>query len=315
MKRRIFASLICALPLAALAYPDKPIRLIVPMAAGSITDVVARTLADAMAARLHQPIVVDNQASGGNVVGTMAAVRAAPDGYTLLMVGVTNGASNLAVMKALPYDPRKDFTPVGLIADAPFLLVSAKALPVGQLKDLIAYGKAHPGKLSYGYGSGSSQLSAARFVSMSGITATAVPYKGIPQAMTDLIGGTIDWVVADLVNGLQAARAGRVTALGVTSAKRSPLAPDVPTLAEQGLPGYDISVWFGLAAPAHMPAAVVTRLNVVLREALADPQVRQRFDNAGLTASPSSPEAFGRLISDGITKWSTIARDAGVAPQ
>ncbi len=315
MKKRIIAALIAAAPLVAAAFPDKPIRLVVPMSAGSITDVVARTLADGMAARLKQPIVVDNQAGGGNVVGTMAAVRAAPDGYTLLMVGVTNGASNLAVMKALPYDPRTDFTPISLVAEAPFVLVSSKSVPAKTLQDFTAYGKAHPDKLSYGYGSGSSQLSAARLVAQAGIGATAVGYKGIPQAMTDLIGGSIDFVVADLVNGMQAARAGRVNALGVTSARRTPLAPDVPTLAEQGLKDYDLTVWFGVAAPARTPAPVVAKLNATLREVLADPVVKQRFDTAGLTAVPSTPDAFGKLIHDDIAKWGAIARDAGIAPQ
>ncbi|OOX09619.1 ABC transporter substrate-binding protein [Xanthomonas axonopodis pv. cajani] len=315
MKRRMIASLIATLPLLASAFPDRPIRLVVPLPAGSITDVVARTLAENMASRLKQPIVVDNQAGGNAIPGTMAAVRATPDGYTLLMVGVTNGASNLATVKSLPYDPRKDFTPVGQIAEAPFMLVSRKSLPVTQLKDLIAYGKAHPDKLSYGNGSGSIQLSAARMVSQAGFTATAVPYKGVPQAMTDLIGDTIDFAIVDLVNGLQAARTGRVAALGVTSAHRTPLAPDLPTLAEQGLRGYDISVWFGMVAPAHTPAAVIAKVNAALREALADPAIKQRFDQAGLTPSPSSPEAFGRLIDSDIAKWTTIARDAGIAPQ
>ncbi|WP_372178589.1 Bug family tripartite tricarboxylate transporter substrate binding protein [Xanthomonas axonopodis pv. phyllanthi] len=315
MKRRIIASLIATLPLLASAFPDRPIRLVVPLPAGSITDVVARTLAESMATRLKQPIVVDNQAGGNAIPGTMTAMRATPDGYTLLMVGVTNGASNLATMKSLPYDPRKDFAPVGQIAEAPFMLVARKSLPVTQLKDLIAYGKAHPDKLSYGNGSGSIQLSAARLVSQAGFTATAVSYKGVPQAMTDLIGDTIDFAVVDLVNGLQAARAGRVAALGVTSAQRTPLAPDLPTLAEQGLRGYDISVWFGMVAPAHTPAAVIAKINAALREALADPAVKQRFDYAGLTPSPSSPEAFGRLIDSDVAKWTTIARDAGIAPQ
>ncbi|AVT13770.1 Bug family tripartite tricarboxylate transporter substrate binding protein, partial [Paracidovorax avenae] len=296
-------------------YPDRPIRLVVPMSAGSITDVVARTLADAMAVRLKQPIVVDNQAGGGNLVGTMAAVRAAPDGYTLLMVGVTNGASNLAVMKSLPYDPRKDFTPISLIGESPFLLVSSKSLPVRSAQELAAYGKAHAGKLSYGYGAGSTQLMAARFVSAMGFNATAVGYKGTPQAMADLIGGSTDFVVADLVNGMQAVRSGRVTALGVTSARRTPLAPDIPTLAEQGLKDYDLTAWIGVAAPANTSPQIVAQLNATLREVLADPAVKQRFDTVGLAVSPSSPEEFGRLIHNDIEKWGEIARSTGIAPQ
>lgn len=230
------------------------------------------------------------------------------------MVGVTNGASNLATVKSLPYDPRKDFAPVGQIAEAPFMLVSRKSLPLTQLKDLIAYGKAHPDKLSYGNGSGSIQLSAARMVSQAGFTATAVPYKGVPQAMTDLIGDTIDFAVVDLVNGLQAART------GVWRRWASPR-PIAPARARPPHPrrarstGYDISVWFGMVAPANTPAAVIAKVNAALREALADPAIKQRFDQAGLTPSPSSPEAFSRLIDSDIAKWTTIARDAGIAPQ
>lgn len=314
MKRTIIASLI-AVPLLAAAFPDKPIRLVVPMPAGSTSDVVARTLAESMGNRLKQPVVVDNQPGGNAVVGTLAVVRAAPDGHTLLLVGVTNGASNLALMKALPYDPRKDFAPISLIAELPFLLVSSKSLPVRNVQELVAYGKAHPGKLSYGYGSGSSQLKAARFVSLAGFTATAVGYKGNNLAVTDLMGGTNDFVIADVLNSLQAARAGRVTALGVTTARRTSLAPDIPTIAEQGIKDYDLSSWIGLAAPAHTPPEVVRQLNATLREVLDDPAVQKRFATAGLTAFPSSPEEFDRFLGDEISKWGAVARAAGISPQ
>lgn len=316
MKKVIIASLIAAAPLLATAYPDKPIRLIVPMSAGSLTDVVARTLAEAMAKRLKHPVVVDNHSGGASVVGTMAAARAEPDGYTLVVLGTTNGASNLALMKALPYDPVKDFTPISLVAKTPLMLVSRKSLPVNTVQELVAYGKADPDRLSYGYGPGATRLILARFVSLAGLTATAVGYRGVPQAMGDLIGGTtIDFTVADLINGLQAVRAGRVTALGVTTAQRTPLAPDVPTLAEQGIKEYDLSTWIGLAAPANTPADIVKQLNAMLRDVLADPALQQRFATAGLTALPSSPEEFGQFLVDEITKWSSIAKEAGIVPQ
>ncbi len=316
MKRRLVAALLCALPFCALAaYPEKPIRLVVPFPAGSITDVVARALGDGMAARLGQPVVIDNQAGANGIVGTASAVKAAPDGYTLFMVGVSTGASNVSAFKSLPYDPRKDFTPVGTIADAPFMLVASKSLPVKTLQELVDYGRANPGKLSYGYGSGSSQLCAAQVVSMGQFQALAVPYKGVPQAMTDLVGGVIHFTIADLVNGLQQARAGRVTALGVTSRTRSPLAPEVPSLAEAGLPEYDLTVWFGMAGPAGMPVPIVQRVNEALQDVLADPTVKKRFETAGLTATPSSAEAFGRLIAGDIAKWAQVFRNAGLEPQ
>lgn len=314
--RKLLAALACALPLMALAaFPDKPIRLVVPFPAGSITDVVARALSDGMAVKLGQPLVIDNLAGANGIVGTVSAVKAAPDGYTLFMVGVSTGASNVSAFKALQYDPRKDFTPIGTIADAPFMLVASKELPVKTLGDLIAYGRAHPGKLSYGYGSGSAQLCAAQVVSMGNFDATPVAYRGVPQVMTDLIGGVVHFTIADLVNGLQQSRAGRVTALGVTSKTRSPLAPEVPSLAEAGLPEFDLTVWFGMAAPAGAPAAIVQRINTALREVLADPGVQKRFENAGLAPKPSSPPEFGRLIDSDIAKWGKVFKDAGMQPQ
>ncbi|WP_219218754.1 Bug family tripartite tricarboxylate transporter substrate binding protein [Variovorax boronicumulans] len=316
MMKKLLAAMACALPLLALAaFPEKPIRLVVPFPAGSITDVVARALSDGMAGKLGQPVVVDNLAGANGIVGTVSAVKAAPDGYTLFMVGVSTGASNVSAFKALQYDPRKDFTPIGTIADAPFMLVASKELPVRNLQELIAYGRAHPGKLSYGYGSGSAQLCAAQVVSMGGFEAMPVAYRGVPQVMTDLIGGVVHFTIADLVNGLQQSRAGRVTALGVTSKTRSPLAPEVPSLAEAGLPDFDLTVWFGMAAPAGAPAAIVQRINTALREVLADPGVQKRFENAGLAPKPSSAQEFGRLIDTDIAKWGKVFKDAGMQPQ
>ncbi len=318
LKRRSFAALLCALPVASqanTAYPNKPIRLVAPFPAGSITDVVARALADGLAQRLGQPVVVDNQAGANGIVGTQAALRAAPDGHTLLMVGVSTGASNVSAFKNLPYDPRKDLTPIGLVADAPFMLVSGKHLPVKNLQELIAYGKAHPDKLSYGYGSGSAHMCAAQVVAMGGFEAVPVAYRGVPQAMTDLIGGNIGFTIADMVNGVQQARAGRVVALGVTSRKRSPLAPEIPSLAEVGLPDYDLDVWFGMAAPQGTPAAIVQRVNTALHEVLADPALQKRFETAGLSPRHSTPETFGQLIHTDIVKWGKVFKAAGLEPQ
>jgi tripartite-type tricarboxylate transporter receptor subunit TctC len=316
MKRFALAALLCALPFAAFAgYPDKAIRLVVPFPPGSITDVVARALADGMAPRLGQPVVIDNRAGANGIVGTAGAAKSPPDGYTLFMVGVSTGASNVSAFKSLPYDPRKDFAPLGMVAEAPFILVSGKNVPAKNLQEFIAHAKANPGKLSYGYGSGSAQLTGAQVVSMGGFTAVPVGYRGVPQAMNDLIAGMIHFTVADLVNGLQQARAGRVTALGVTSKKRSPLAPEVPSLAEAGLPSYDLTVWFGMAAPAGTPTPVVQRLNTVLREVLDDPVLQKRFEAAGLTPVHSAPDEFGKLIDAEITKWGKVFRDAGLQPE
>ncbi|OZI51353.1 Bug family tripartite tricarboxylate transporter substrate binding protein [Bordetella genomosp. 4] len=316
MKRRLFAALMCALPvLGWAAYPEKPVRLVVPFTPGSITDVVARALAQGLDREFGQSVVVENRAGANGTVGTASAIRSEPDGYTLFMVGVSTGASNVSAFKSLPYDPRKDFAPIGLVAEAPFMLVSRGDLPVNSVKDLIDYAKANPGKLSYGYGSGSAQLCGAQVVSMGGFTATAVAYRGVPQVMTDLMGGVLDFTVADMVNGLQQSRAGRVKALGVTSKTRSPLAPELPTLAEAGLPDYDLNVWFGVAAPAGTPADVVARINTALGNVLSSPSVQQQFATNGLTVRTSTPDGFRQLIASDIDKWGKVFADAGLTPQ
>lgn len=316
MKRRLIAALMCALPvLGWAAYPEKPVRLVVPFTPGSITDVVARALAQGLDSEFGQSVVVENRAGANGTVGTASAIRSEPDGYTLFMVGVSTGASNVSAFKSLPYDPRKDFAPIGLVAEAPFMLVSRGDLPVNNVKDLIDYAKANPGKLSYGYGSGSAQLCGAQVVSMGGFTATAVAYRGVPQAMTDLIGGVLDFTIADMVNGLQQAQSGRVKALGVTSTTRSPLAPDLPTLAEAGLPDYDLNVWFGVAAPAGTPSDVIARVNTALGNVLQSSSLQQQFATNGLTVRTSTPEGFRQLIASDIDKWGKVFVDAGLTPQ
>lgn len=316
MKRRAFAALLCALPTLALAaWPEKPVRLVVPFPPGSITDVVARSLAQGLNSELGQPVVVENRAGANGIVGTSSAVRAEPDGYTLVMVGVSTGASNVSAFKTLPYDPRKDFEPVGLVADAPFMLVSRADLPVRNVQELIDYGRANPNKLSYGYGSGSAQLCGAQVVSMGDFVATPVAYRGVPQAVTDLIAGVIDFTIADMVNGLQQSRAGRVTALGVTSKTRSPLAPEIPTLAEAGLPDYDLTVWFGMAAPAGTPSAIVERINQALARILQSSELQTQFESSGLTPRHSSAKEFKNLIVTDIKKWGDIFQAAGLTPQ
>ncbi|MFD4840671.1 Bug family tripartite tricarboxylate transporter substrate binding protein [Achromobacter sp. NPDC058515] len=316
MKRRLLCALLAALPvLACGAYPNKPVRLIVPFTPGSITDVVARSVAKGLESELSQPVVVENRAGANGIVGTASAIRSEPDGYTLFMVGVSTGASNVSAFKSLPYDPKKDFAPIGLVAEAPFMLVSRSDLPVRNVKDLIRHARDNPGKLTYGYGSGSAQLCGAQVVSMGGFSATAVAYRGVPQAMTDLMGGVIDFTIADMVNGLQQSRAGRVTALGVTSKQRSTLAPELPTLAEAGLPDYDLSVWFGMATPAGTPADVIARVNTALGKALASPALQQQFATNGLTVRTSTPDEFRQLIASDIEKWGAIFVAAGLAPQ
>jgi len=315
MKRVIALLLLCFSFVAQAAYPDRAIRLIVPFPVGSITDIVARSLAESMGSSLGQSIIVDNIGGASGIIGTTAAVNAAPDGYTLLMVGVTTGASNVSVFKNLKYDPRTDLTPIGLIAEGPFLLVSSTSLPVKTTKQLIEYGKKNPDAMSYGYGSGSAQMCTVQLLSMGNFQATGVSYRGVPQAMTDLIGGSIQFTIADFVNGLTAYKAGQVNALGVTTKSRSPLAPEIPTLAESGLPGYDLTVWFGLAGPAKLPAEIVLKLSKSLNDALVNPSLKKRFVTSGLVTSSSSPQEFGKVIEADILKWGKIFQASGLEQQ
>jgi len=315
MKRVIALLLLCFSFVAQSAYPDRAIRLIVPFPVGSITDIVARSLAESMGGSLGQSIIVDNIGGASGIIGTTAAVNAAPDGYTLLMVGVTTGASNVSVFKNLKYDPRTDLTPIGLIAEGPFLLVSSTSLPAKTTKQLIEYGKKNPDAMSYGYGSGSAQMCTVQLLSMGNFQATGVSYRGVPQAMTDLIGGSIQFTIADFVNGLTAYKAGQVNALGVTTKSRSPLAPEIPTLAESGLPGYDLTVWFGLAGPAKLPAEIVLKLSKSLNDALVNPSLKKRFVTSGLVTSSSSPQEFGKVIEADISKWGKIFQTGGLEQQ
>jgi tripartite-type tricarboxylate transporter receptor subunit TctC len=297
------------------AYPDHPIRLVVPFPAGSGTDVVGRVLGQVMSQDLGQPIVVDNKGGAQGIIGVQATTSAPADGYTLVILGVTTGASNVSLFRKLPYQPSRDLTMLGMVGESPIVLVASPKLGVGTAGELFDKARQQPGKLSYGYGSGSAQVAAAKLVAMGEVKVLPVPYKGSPQVMTDLIAGQIDFTLTDISLAIPQMKAGLVKGLGVTSKERFPLLPDLPPINESGAPGYDLVVWFALAAPAKLPEPIVQRLSASLKKALADPELVRRFAEQGLAPKYSSPADAAAFVKSEIVEWGKLIKQAGIEPQ
>jgi tripartite-type tricarboxylate transporter receptor subunit TctC len=297
-------------------YPLRRITLIAPWPPAGAIDMACRELAPGVGELLGQPVVVENRPGAGSTIGTADGAKAAPDGYTLVMAGSGSMAISPTLYKELPYDPRKDFTPIALVVRVPFVLVVNPSLPIESVTDLISYAKAHPGALTYGSGGAGSphQLFAEMFKSMTGIEMTHVPYKGSAPALTDLIGGHIALLFTDPAPALPLIKAGKVRALGVTSAARSPAAPDIPSLAERGVPGFDAAGWGMVVAPAHTPAPIVAKLYDAFRTAESRSEVRDRMSFLGLTPQTSPPpEKLQAFIDDELVRWSKVVKSAGLA--
>jgi tripartite-type tricarboxylate transporter receptor subunit TctC len=308
--------LFCAHAFAA-AYPDHPIHLIVPFAAGGGNDTVARLVGHSLTAELGQPVVVDNRPGAGGVVGAEAAARAPADGYTLFLGGVGSHAINPNLHAHLSYDPVKDFAPISLIASAPLVLVVHPSVAATSVRELVALARAQPGRLNYasnGNGS-SSHLASAMFASMACINMVHVPYKGLSPALTDLLSGQVQLMFSSVVAILPHVKAGKLRALAVSSTKRLPLLPDIPTVAEAGVPGYQSSSWYGILAPAGTPADVVARLNAAIVKAVAEPDVRQALEREGATPVGDSPQAFGAFIQEEKQRLGDVIRQAGIPMQ
>jgi tripartite-type tricarboxylate transporter receptor subunit TctC len=305
------------LPLAvdaqAQAYPTKPIHFVVPYPPGGPLDTVARLLGQRVAESTGQPVIVDNKPGAGGSIGAEAVAKAPPDGYTILMGAVATHAINPTLYASIPYDPIKDFTPVTQIASTPNVLVVNPAVPAGNVRAFIAYAKANPGKLNFGSGSTGSagHLAGELFKTMAGIDMTHVPYKGAAPAMNDLIAGRIQVMFDNLSSSLAQMRAGKVRALAVTTAKRSALAPELPTIAESGLPGFDINTWFGILVPAGTPRAIVERLHGEFTGALATRDIREKMLNLGAEPVGSSPGEFAAYIRTEGEKYSRVIRASG----
>lgn len=302
------------LPLPALAaYPDKPLRLIVPFPPGGAADAISRGMASRMSAELGQQVVIENRGGAGGVTAVELAAKAAPDGYTLLLGTVGTHAINSALYPKLRYDPVKDFTPISLTHSLPRVLIAGPSVKAGTVAELIALAKAKPGALTYGSaGNGStSHLSGALFESMAGVDMLHVPYKGSAPLLTDVLSGLVDTTFDSLTVYESHIKAGKVKALAVTSRTRMTALPDVPTLSESGLAGYDVSNWLGVLAPAGTPRDIVMRLNAVLARANNDPVSRRQLQSQGIEPTSSTPEELATQIRNDLPKWAAIVRKTG----
>jgi tripartite-type tricarboxylate transporter receptor subunit TctC len=301
---------------AAADYPTRPITLIVPYPAGGGNDVIARLVAAKMSASLGQPIVIENRGGAGSTIGTRDVARSAPDGYTLL-IATSSLAINPALYPDVAYDPKKDFAPIGLIATSPNFVLVNPTVPVHSVAELIALAKKEPGKIDFAStGTGASTyLGAVLFASMADIKLNAVPYKGVAPAITDLLGGQVALMFCPMASVVGQVRAGSLRALAVTGAKRSSLFPDLPTVAEAGLPGYAAELHYGLVAPTGTPQEIIAKLNGALNHALADDEVKSRLAADGTETLPGTPDAYAADIAGEEAKWGAIIKATGTTAQ
>jgi tripartite-type tricarboxylate transporter receptor subunit TctC len=305
------AALVLAMPMVqAQNYPNKPVRIISPYSPGGLGDLVPRAIATVLSESLGQQFLVDNRPGASQAIGMQAAAKSLPDGYTMVYGSVTSLAINPAVTKDLPYDPVKDFAPVSLCVTTPLFLVVHPSVPAKNVKELIALAKRQPGKLSFASGgAGSSNHLAGELLKLlAGVDLLHVPYKGAGPAMVDVMAGHVDMMLG--AAGLAEARSGRVKVLGVTSAKRSPQAPELPTLSEAGVNGYEATIWFGLLAPAGTPQPIVGRLSQEIGKALQQKTLRERFNTVDLT--PTTPEGFAEHIKREMPKWRKVVTEAKI---
>lgn len=300
---------------AEATYPSRVVKFVVPFAAGSATDTLARVLGEKMSASLGQPVVVDNMPGASGFLAAQNVARAEPDGYTVLIATNTTHAANQSLFKKLPYDPVADFAPVGKLGTITLALVVNPAVPATSVAELIAYAKDHPGEVTFGSGSSSSRIAGEMLKSLAGIDLLNVPYKSNPQAITDLLGGQISMVFADIATTLPQAEAGKVKALAVSGPERTPLAPDLPTMREAGVTGYDLTAWFAAFVPAGTPAPVVDRLNAAFAAALADPAATKTLLGAGIEPATSRPAELAAFVGTETEKWAGIVKSAGIEPE
>ncbi len=295
-------------------YPSKPIRLVVPYPPGGPLDIMARAIGQKLTEAWHQPVVVDNRAGAGGNIGADLVAKSPADGYTLLMGAVATHAINPTLYGKLTYDPVKDFTPVALVAQVPNILVVNPSVPAKSVKELIEFARARPGYLNFGSGSTGStgHLAGELFKTMAGVQMVHIPYKGGAPAMADLLAGQVQLMFDNLANALPNVRAGRLRALAVTTLARSQAMPDLPTIAESGLPGFDLTTWFGLMVPAGTPPEIVVRLNKEIVRALNAKDMRERLDKMGTEPPPNNtPEHFAAFIRTEAAKYAKVVKDSG----
>jgi tripartite-type tricarboxylate transporter receptor subunit TctC len=314
MKWLLLALASISLAVSAQSYPSHPVKLIVPFPPGSATDQVARITAAQLQEALGQPFVVENKAGAQGSIAAAEVAKAAGDGYTLMMTTNTPQAANVSLFKKLNYDPVKDFAPVARIGTTSFMLMVRPDFPAKNLNEFLQHARSNPGRFSAGYGSAGSQVSLAMLKSMGKLDLVDVPYKGIPQAVTDTLGGSLAFTFVDLSNALPQAKGGKLRGLAVTSQKRTPLAPEVPAIAEE-LPGYELIAWFALMAPAKTPPAIVQRLHDAAAKGIARPEVKEKFAGIGIDVAPMNPAELGKFIQSEIALWAKLVKLAGIEPE
>ncbi len=318
MKRFLLAA-VAALGVAgaqAQDYPVRTVRLIVPLTAGAGADIAARIVATRMSEHWKQPVIVENRPGAGGQIGTSAVVKAEPDGHTLLVQSASH-AANPATYRSLPYDSSKDLIDVAILGKTPYVMVSAGNGPYRSLKDLIAAAKAKPGELAYssaGLGT-STHLAAEYLTGLAGVRMIHVPFKGSPEALQDVLGGRSAFYMAPVNVALGLLKDGKLNALGVSTRTRAESLPQVPTLAEQGLTDYEVTLWFGMWAPANTPGAIVQKLNATINAIVQEPPIREQFARLGMQPSPMKPEEFARFVRAEIDVYKRIVKQAGIEPQ
>jgi tripartite-type tricarboxylate transporter receptor subunit TctC len=310
----VLTALLSATPAAAQDYPSKPVRLLVPFAPGGGTDTLARMIAQRLTEALGQTVVVDNRPAVDGVIGTETVAKAAPDGYTLILVSSSH-AINPALRKNLPYDTAKDFAPITQTAVQQLLFVTHPSVPAKSIKELIAVLKADPAKYNYGSSSSATALPMELFKSMSGTQVQHVPYKGTAPMVNDLLGGQIQMGISGAIGAIPHVKTGRMRGLAIGDSKRSATLPDIPTIAESGVPGYQASIWTGIFGPAKLPRAIIDRLNKDVVRLVQQPDFKTKMNQMGSETVGSTPEEWGKFIEAEIVKWAKIAKIAGLKPE
>jgi tripartite-type tricarboxylate transporter receptor subunit TctC len=317
---RLAAVLIAALAIgqpslaSAQAYPSRPVKFVVAYPPGGAADILARLIGQKLSERLGQPVVIDNKPGAGTAIGTDQVAKSAPDGYTILMGTVSSHAINPALNTNVGYNPVADFTPISLVASLPFVLVVNPAVPAKSVAELIALAKAQPGKLNFSSaGNGTSNhLAGELFKSMTGVNIVHVPYRGSAPALADVVSGQITMMFDLTLTSLPQIQAGSVRGLAITTPKRSPLAPNLPTVAESGVPGYEVDAWFGVFAPAKLPAPIVKRLNDDIVAIMKMPEMGQKLAAQGAAPLSSTPAAFAAYVKSEAAKWGKVVKDSGM---
>jgi len=317
---KMAASGALVLALAATAaraddFPSRPITIVTPFAAGSVTDATARVMAKFLSEALKQAVIVQNKAGAGGMIAAETVARAAPDGYTLLLTTNSTHSAAPGLFKNVPYDPIKDFTPIARIGSFPSIIVANNNAPFKTIQELVAYAKAHPDKLSYGHGNSTGQITGETLKHRTGIKMIRVPYRSVPAGLTDLMGGQIQVLIPDMNTALPQIKAGRMRPLAVLTTQRSALLPEVPTLNETVMPGFDLLAWAGLFGPANLPPDVVAKIAAQIHAALQSEEIKDRFAKSGIEVYWGDTPAFKAFVAAELTKWTGMIKEAGIEPE